>query len=136
MVSIGDGMRPKSTSPITINTLYIIVKIILADLLRPTSKSCIITPTITYFIFVNTSIHMARITRYIQKYTMVTQVFRVRVSSMGHISISPITTNSFSNVVRVKLSALFRPISTSAMINYYITPQVAIVEHRYHIKVF
>ena len=51
----------------------------------------------------------------------------VRVDGLGPIPTSPITTNSFSCIARVKLSGIFRTISTSAIINYYIPPQFSII---------
>ena len=68
----GDGMRPISTPPITVNTLSTIVKWIVADLLRPDSTSCTVTPTITSSIFMKTIIKITRSTRHMQQYTMVT----------------------------------------------------------------
>ena len=112
MGGIRAGLIPISTSHITINTLSNIV----ADLLRPTSTSCIITPTIP-------SLKLM----YNQKYTMVTWVMGGIVDGMGPISNSPITTNSFSYIVKVKVAGLFIPISTSTNINYYIHPRVAII---------
>ena len=60
----GDGLRPKTTSTITINTFSIILKVRVAYLLRPNYKSCTMTPNITALIFMNNIIHMEIITRY------------------------------------------------------------------------
>ena len=62
-----------------------------------------------------------------QKYTMFTWVMGGIVDGMGHISNSPITTNSFSYIVKVKVAGLFIPRSTSTNINYYIHPRVSII---------
>ena len=60
----GDGMRHISNYPINMNNLAIILKDRVYDILRPTSTSFTITPTMTSFIFINTIIHMDIITRY------------------------------------------------------------------------
>ena len=70
---------------------------------------------------------MTRSTRYRKIYTMLVYVMGKIMSGMGPISTSPITTNSFSNVARIKVVGIFRPRSTSATINYCITPQVTII---------
>ena len=127
MVGIGDGLRPISTSIININTFSIIVKILLDDILIPTYTDCTITPTITSFVFVNTIINMARITGYTQQSTMVNYGMGVILSVLGSISTFPITTNSFSHIARVKVPGIFRPGSTSAIINSYIPPRFAII---------
>ena len=51
----GYGLRTISTSPITINNLSIIFKVIVANLLRPTS---IATPTINSFVVMETIVNM------------------------------------------------------------------------------
>ena len=51
MGGVEDGTRPMYTSLITINNLSVIVRVIVAGLLRPKSTSSIITTNITYFIF-------------------------------------------------------------------------------------
>ena len=112
---------------ITINTLYIIVKVKVDDLLRHVYTSCTITPTITSFVIMNTIIQMRIRTRYKQQSTMVAWNMGVRVAGMGPISISSITTNSFSHIARVRVDGLFKPRSTSSVINYYITPWAAII---------
>ena len=88
----GGGMIPKSTSSITINIFSTIVKIRVADLLRPNYTYFTINPTTSSFIF-----------RYVQKYIMVTWVMGGRVSGLVPISISTITLKSFSCVARGKL---------------------------------
>ena len=120
-------MIPKSTSSIAINTFPIILKVIVSNLLRSTYKSCTITPTINYFVFINTIIHMTRRTKYRQQYTMVTWVMRVIVASLVSISASPITNRIFSYVAREKVAGLFRPRSMSVIITSYISPLVAII---------
>ena len=89
MVGIRAGLIPIYTSHIAINNFSNIVKVRVADLLIPTSTSCTITPTISYLKFM-----------YTQQYTMVTWVMGVIVDGMGHISNSPITTNSLSYIVK------------------------------------
>ena len=73
-----------------------------ADILRPNSISCTVTPNINYLVFMNTIIKMEISTRYSQQYTMVAWVVVVIVDGLGPISTSPISTNIFSNVVRVR----------------------------------
>ena len=116
MGGIRAGLRPISTSHITINTFSNTVKGIVSSLLRPTSTSCTITPTISYLKFV-----------YTQQSTMVTWVMGGIVDGMGPISNSPITTNSFSYIVKVKVDGFFRPISTSTTIKSYVHPLFAII---------
>ena len=113
---IGSVLIPISTSPITINTFYVIVKGRVADPLRPTSASCAITPTIFSFIY-----------SYNQQSTMDTWVMGLIVAGLGHISTSPITTNSFSCIAGLKVAGLFIPISTSTRINSYIPPLDVII---------
>ena len=120
-------MIPIPTFTITTNTLSIIVKGRVANILKSTSTSCTITSTITSFIFMKTIINMNRSTRCTQQYIMVTWFMGGRVAGMGPISTSQITTNSLSNVVRGISDGIFRPISTSDIINFYITPQVATI---------
>ena len=88
-------LRPISTSPITMNTLSNIEQGIVSDILRPTSASFIITPTISYLVG--------------------------RVACMLPISNSPITSNSIFCILRGKLDGIFIPISMSTIINYDIT---------------
>ena len=127
MGGVGSGLRPISTSTFTINTFYVIVKVIVADILRYNSTSFTITPTTTSFIFVNNIIHMARRTRYKQQYIMLTWFMGGQVAGLGHIHNSPITTKSFTHIARGKVTGLFIPKSTSAIINYYITPWFSII---------
>ena len=108
-------------------TVYIIVKVILDDLLIPTSMSCTITPTINYLIFMKTIINMTINTRYTQQYTTVNWVMGGGVAGLGPISNSPITTNSFSNVSRGKVSGIFRPRSMSVIINSYISVNLTVM---------
>ena len=115
MIWRGDGLRPKSNFTITIKIFYIIVKIIVADILRPNSNYFTNTPTIYSFIF-----------SYNQQYTILAWVMVLRVSGLGHISISPITANSFSRITRGKVSSIFRHISKSIIINSYIPHIVTI----------
>ena len=115
------------TYTITINTLSIVVKGSVDDLLRHNSTSCTIKPTITSLIFLNTIINMSIRTRYRQQSTMDTWVMGVRVASMGPISTSPITTNSFYYITRGKVDVIFRPGSKYVIINSYITHWVAII---------
>ena len=121
-------MRPISTSHISINTFSVLLKGRVDHLLRPTSTSFIVTPTITFFIFMNTIIKMARRNRYKQQYTIVTWVMGVIVAGLETISTSPVITNSLSNTARVKMAGIFRTRYTSAIINYYIIPQITIID--------
>ena len=91
----GDGMIPKSNSPITINNFYIILKGRVAYILIHTSTYCNMRPTITSFIFMNTIIPMKRRTRYIQQSTMATWVIGRREDGLVPISTSTITTKSW-----------------------------------------
>ena len=116
MGGIRAGLISISTSPITINTLSVILKGKVAGLLRPTSTSCTIAPTILPFKF-----------RYTQQSTMVTQVMGGRVAGMGPISASTITTNCFSRIARGKLYGILIPISTPTIINSYIPPRLSII---------
>ena len=88
----GGGMIPKSTSPITINIFSIIVKIRVADLLRP---------NYTYFTINNNTSSL--ILRYVQQYTVVAWVMGGRVAGLVPISISTITLKSFYHIARGKL---------------------------------
>ena len=90
--------------------------------MRNTSASCAITANITYLIFINTIIYMARINMYTQQSTMVALVMGGRVVGLGTISTSPITIVSLSRIGREKMDGPFRPISTSSITNSYITP--------------
>ena len=110
------GLRHIHNYPITVNTFYDIVKGRVAYILRRTYTSCTITPTISYFKFV-----------FSQQYTMVIWVIGVRVSSLGPISVSPITTNILSCIVRGKVAGIFIPLSMFTIIKYNIHPQVAII---------
>ena len=111
------GLRPISTSPITINNLPNVIKLIVSGILRHTSTSCTITPTISSFKFI-----------YTQQCTMFTWVIGGGgLEGMGPKSNSPITTNSFYHIARVKVPGIFRPGSTSAIINSYIPPRFAII---------
>ena len=49
------------------------------------------------------------------------------MAGMEPISTYPITTNSFYNVARLNMAGIFRPISTTSIINSYITPKVTII---------
>ena len=120
-------MRPIPNSPITINTLYIILKGRVADILIPTSMSCTITLIITSLILRKNTINIPRNTRYSQQYNMVTWVMGGRSAGLGPIYTSPRTTNSFYNVARGKVSSRFRLISSYVSIKSYITPQVTII---------
>ena len=124
---IGAGLRPKSISPVNINNFSIVMKLRLADILRPTSMYCTMTHTITSFVFMNTIIHVSRRTRYMQHSTMVTWVMGWRVTGLGPVSTSSVTTNSFSYIARGKFSGLFRTISTYVVINSYILPKFSII---------
>ena len=123
----GSDLRLILTSSVIINSFSVILKVKVADTLRPNSTSYTITPTIASFVFINNIIHMARRTSYTQQSTMVNWVMGVIGAVLGPIYTSPITTNSLSHIVRGKLSGLFRPISTSDIINYYIPPWVSII---------
>ena len=114
----GAGLRPKSTSDITINTFFIIVKARVDNILIPTFTSCNITPTITTLTFTNTIIHMARRTRCTQQYTMVNWVMGGRVAGIGPISISTITIKMFYYIMSGNVAGIFIPRSTSIIIKY------------------
>ena len=58
---------------------------------------------------------------------MITWAMLGIVAGLRSVSTSPITTNSFSYIARVKISGLFRPIYTYTIINSYIPRWVAIV---------
>ena len=58
---------------------------------------------------------------------MVNWVMVGRLAGMGHIYTLPINTNSSPHIPRGKVAGLFRPRSTSTIINSYITPQVTII---------
>ena len=121
------GLIPIPTSNITINTVYITVKVIVKNILRNTYMYCTITPTITSFVSRNNIINMKRSTRYTKQSNMVTWVTGGIVAGLGYISTSPITTNSFSNITRRKVPGIFRPISMSVTIKSYITPKFTII---------
>ena len=125
--NILDGLRHKSTSTITIKTLSIIVKGTVADLLRLTFMYCTITPTFNYFIFINTIIHMDIRTRYLKQSTVSIWVMGERVAGLGPISTSTITTDSFSHIVRGKVSGLYKHKSTFSIINSYTPTWFAII---------
>ena len=98
------------TYPFTSNTSSIILKVRVTDTMRNTSASCAITANITYLIFINTIIYMARINMYTQQSTMVALVMGGRVVGLGTISTSPITIVSLSRIGREKMDGPFRPI--------------------------
>ena len=112
----GDGLITKTTSAITINIFSSIVKIIVDDLLRPSSTFCTINPIIYSLIF-----------SYTQQSTMFTCFMWGIVAGLGPISTFPITNNSLYHIAGVKVAGIFRPRSTSTIINYYIPPQVFII---------
>ena len=116
----GSGLRHIFNSHITMNTLYIILKGIVADILKTTSTSYIITPTINYYTLCK--IYTLRSNRYTKRSTMVTWVMGGRVSGMGPISGSVITIESFYMIWRGWVSGIFVPRSTSTIINTYTTP--------------
>ena len=120
-------LRPISTSTTTINTLSVILIVTVADIVRPTYSSTIITPNITSYIFIKTITGAILINRYMQQSKMVTWVMVGRSSGLGHISTSTITLNSFLHIAKGRMAGLFRPISTSAIIKNYITPLVTII---------
>ena len=95
MGGIKSGLWPISTSPIIINTFYIIEQVRVDDLLITTSTYCIITPNISSFV--------------------------LRVYGMGPIYNSPITNNIFSCNVRGKLASFCIPRPMSNIINRGIT---------------
>ena len=117
MGGIRDCVRPIYTSTTTINTLSNMVKVRVSDILRPTSTSFTTTPTIYSFRLV-----------YTQKSTMTNWVMGGRVDGMGPLPNSPITNNSFSHFARGKVAGLFRPRSTSTIINSCIHPRVTIIK--------
>ena len=84
-----------STSSITIKKFSNVEQGRLDDLFRPNTTYCTITPTIYYLVG--------------------------RVAGMGTLYNSPITTNSISCIVRVNVSGIFRPISTSTIFNSDVT---------------
>ena len=104
MVGKRADMRPIYTSTITINNFYKIVKVIVDYLFRPTSTSFTITPNISSLKFM-----------YNEQSTMFTWVMGGRVAGMEHISNSPITTNSFSCILKGKVYDIFRPSYTSTI---------------------
>ena len=120
-------MRPISTSTITINNLSVVAKGRVDYSLRPTSTSSIIAPTVTSYIAMKTIIEMMIFNRYMQKYTMLTWFMGVIVAGIVPISNSPINVNSLLHTERGRVSGLFRHISTSDIINTYITPIVTII---------
>ena len=79
----GDGMRPISTFPITINTLCVIVEVQMSHLLRNISMYSIIKPNITSYIVMKTIINTTRINRHTKQSTMVTLVMGGRVADLG-----------------------------------------------------
>ena len=103
----GAGLIPLYTSPITINTFYVIVKGRADDLLTPTSTYFIINPTITSYIVIKTIVNTTRINIYTQQSTMVTWVMGGRVAGMGPISTSPITINSFLYIASGIVDGIF-----------------------------
>ena len=127
MVGRRTGLRAKSISPITINTSSVIMKGRVADLLIPITTYFTMTPAITYFIFMNNIIHMARRTSYTKQSTIVTWVMGGRVSVLVPLSTSPITTNRISHIAIGGVSGLFKPIYISVIINSYTPPWVAII---------
>ena len=127
MGGIGDGLRPIYTSPITINTFSVIVKIILSGILIPTPKSYIITPTVTFYIFMKTIINTTIINRYTQQYTIFAWFIGGIVAGIGPISTYPITINIFLHIAKVRVYGIFIPISTSSVINISITSLVTII---------
>ena len=104
----GDGLKPISTSFIAINNFCVTFKVIVHDLLRPTSTSSVITPNITSCVLMNTIIDMTVINRYKQQSTVVTFVMGGRVAGMGPISTSSITVSSFFHVSRGRVYGNFR----------------------------
>ena len=62
-----------------------------------------------------------------QQSTMTTWVMRGKVTDLGTIFTSTITTNILYNVTRGKVASLFSPISTYAIIKNYINPQVTTI---------
>ena len=123
----GYVMRNISSSPITINTFYGVVKGIVDDILRPNSTSSIITPTTTYYIVTKTIIRTTRIYRCTQQSTMSTFVMWGRDAGMGTIYTYTITTRSFLHILRERMAGVFRPIYTSYTIITSITPLVTII---------
>ena len=82
----------------------------------------------TYFISYTTTLNIySLVFRYSQLSTMITWAMLGIVAGLRSVSNSPITTNSFSYIARVKISGLFRPIYTYTIINSYIPRWVAIV---------
>ena len=120
-------MRHLSTSLITISNLSIIFKGILDYLLRPTSRSSITPPTITYFTVMKTIIKTTRSNIYTQQSTMVTWVIGGRKSGLGTIFTYPITIKIFCNIVIGRVDGLFRSRFTSSIINTYIILLVTII---------
>ena len=123
----GADMRHLSTSLITISNLSIIFKGILDYLLRPTSRSSITPPTITYFTVMKTIIKTTRSNIYTQQSTMVTWVIGGRKSGLGTIFTYPITIKIFCNIVIGRVDGLFRSRFTSSIINTYIILLVTII---------
>ena len=121
------GMRPRSSSPMTINNSFVIVKLIVANLLRTTSASFTITPTITYYIAIHTIINTTRINRYTQQYITVTWAVGGRVADMGPISTFTTTINSFLHIAIGIVAVIIRPRSKSIIIHISITPIVTAV---------
>ena len=121
----GSGLRHIFNSHITMNTLYIILKGIVADILKTTSTSYIITPTINYYTLCK--IYTLRSNRYTKRSTMVTWVMGGRVSGMGPIFRSTLTINSFYMIWRGWVSGIFVPRSISTIMNTYITPLVTMI---------
>ena len=67
------------------------------------------------------------INRYNQQSNRVTWVMGGLLAGMVPISTSPITINSFFHISRGIVAGLFRPRSTSDIINTYITPLISII---------
>ena len=108
--------------------VYVYVKVRVSNILGPTSTSSIITHTMTYYIVTNKIIDTMIIIIYTKQSTMVNWVMGGRVVGLGPISISPITTNILFHIERRRVDGIFRPISTSSIINTSITPIVTIIQ--------
>ena len=107
MVGRGDDLGHISTSPITINTLSVIMKVLVADILIPNSTYSIITSTTTSYIFTKIIIDTTIINRYIQQYAMVAWVMGGRLAGLGPVSTSLITINGFFHIEREKVAGIF-----------------------------
>ena len=117
-----NGLIHISSSTININTLSVIMKGIVNDLLIPPLMSSVITPTITSLIVMKTIINTKISNIYTQKSNMVTWVMGEIVNGLGPISNYQNTINIFSNIARGGVAGIFRPRSTSTIIITYITP--------------